>query len=125
MRDRYIPEFTRRLQAGWAIADAGGSQGAFATAEGVSDAAISKWLREHRLDALRDALQSARHNRGLPAEAEERRASRIASALRAKIPMRRVAEAEGVSDAAICFWRQKNWTLVDDYMACQPEKPSP
>ena len=116
MRDYYLPNYTRRLKAGWAIANTGGNIRAFARSEGVTVAAISRWLTVHNLDTLRSALKSGRYSWGLKPEAENRRAQRIAYALKANLPMRRVAEAEGVSDAAISYWRQKNWTLVDDYL---------
>ena len=117
MRDRYIPAFTARLKSGWAIVDADGNLSDFAKAEGVSKAAISKWLATHNLDALHAALKSGRNSWGLPPEAEERRAVLVADALKANQPMRRVAEAEGVSDAAISYWLKRNWTLVEDHLS--------
>jgi transposase-like protein len=103
-----------RIAVGWAVVSEGGNTQDYATRLGISRARVHQWLNAHQQTDLYDALKSGRDRRTLPDDRAARRSALIAEAVLGRRTMASVARIEGVSPAAISFWKDRNWIAVDD-----------
>lgn len=103
-----------RIAVGWAVVSEGGNSQDYADRLGISRARVHKWLNINGQTDLYDALKAGRCRRTLPDHVQARRAALLAEAAMGERTLTSIAKIEGVTVAAISFWRDRNWIAVDD-----------
>lgn len=111
-------QYRARVKIARRIIDQGGCCVDLADEVGVSKAAISAWFRNH--PELEDIYKSLCDNRRAGPAIVGTEATRVRLLL--KVAQREMSLSEaariiGVSPAALCQWRARNWTALEERLA--------
>ena len=111
-------QYRARIQIARRIIESGGCFVDLADEIGMTKAGVSIWFRNHpELSDIRDALASNTRTGRQIVGSEAKRIRLMVQVARKEMTLREAATQIGVSPAALCQWRERNWIVLDDALS--------